>query len=179
MTHPGGSGIGRQRALEANTQPPAHSAKAPTSLELTCERRTVPAEPRRGTRAQRQPRHPTTPKQGRAPGCMRRSFRTLRLCAIPGVSPRAGMRCPVGVLRTPHLPRAFLRLHKAAAGSVGSGHWKPTANPPPHSAKAPPSLELTCERRTVPAELLEALVPSDSPATQPPKNMQDRPFLCK
>jgi hypothetical protein len=37
---------------------------------------------------------------------MRRSFRTLRLCAIPGVSPRAGMQCPVGALRTPRLPRA-------------------------------------------------------------------------
>jgi hypothetical protein len=34
---------------------------------------------------------------------MRRSFRTLRLCAIPGVSPRAGMQCPVGAPRTPHL----------------------------------------------------------------------------
>jgi hypothetical protein len=37
---------------------------------------------------------------------MRRSFRTHRLCAIPGVSPRAGMPCPVGALRTLHLPRA-------------------------------------------------------------------------
>ncbi len=47
---------------------------------------------------------------------MRRSFRTLRLCGIPGVSSRAGMRCPVGALRTTHLLRAFLRLHEAAAG---------------------------------------------------------------
>ena len=42
-------------------------------------------------------------------GGIRRSFRTHRLCAIPGVSPRAGMRCPVGALRTPLFPRAFLR----------------------------------------------------------------------
>jgi hypothetical protein len=49
---------------------------------------------------------------------MRRSFRTLRLCAIPGVSPRAGMRCPVGALQTPHLPRAFPRSpHKYARGA--------------------------------------------------------------
>ena len=40
---------------------------------------------------------------------MRRSFRTRRLFDIPGVSPRAGMRCPVGALRTPHLPRVSLR----------------------------------------------------------------------
>ena len=56
----------------------------------------------------------------------------------------------------------------AAAGSVRSEHWKRIPNPPAHSAKVPPSLELTRERRTVPAELLEALVPSDSPATPPP-----------
>jgi len=41
----------------------------------------------------------------------------------------------------------------AAAGSVHSEHWKPTPNPLAHSAKVSPSLELTCERRTVPAEL--------------------------
>jgi hypothetical protein len=62
---------------------------------------------------------------------MRRSFRTHRLCGIPGVSPRAGMRCPVGAPRTPHLPRAFLPRpnHHAAAGSVRSEHWKRTPNP--------------------------------------------------
>ena len=72
--------------------------------------------PRRGTDPQRQPRHSATAKQVRAPEGMRRSFRTLRLCGIPGVSSRAGMRCPVGALRTTHLLRAFLRLHEAAAG---------------------------------------------------------------
>ena len=45
-------------------------------------------------------------KTGESSRGMRRSFRTLRSCAIPGVSPRAGMRCPVGALRMPHLPRA-------------------------------------------------------------------------
>ena len=40
----------------------------------------------------------------------------------------------------------------AAAGSVRSEHWKRTPTPLAHSAKARPPLELTCERRTVPAE---------------------------
>jgi hypothetical protein len=53
----------------------------------------------------------------RAPGYMRRSFRTHRLCAIPGVSPRAGMRCPVGALRTPHLSQAFLPKTEPPSGS--------------------------------------------------------------
>jgi hypothetical protein len=47
---------------------------------------------------------------------MRRSFRTHRLCALPGVSPRAGMRCPVGALRTPHQHRAFPRSPHRAPG---------------------------------------------------------------
>jgi hypothetical protein len=48
---------------------------------------------------------------------MRRSFRTLRLSAIPGVSPRAGIRCPVGALRKPILPRAFLRAKDRSRGA--------------------------------------------------------------
>ena len=117
--HPGrqrdraGASIGSDQ-----TPPLAHSAKASPYPELPCERRPDPAEPRRGTDPQRQPRHSATAKQSRAPGGMRRSFRTLRLCAIPGVSPRAGMRCPVGALRTPHHPRAFPRSpHKYAQRS--------------------------------------------------------------
>ena len=66
----------------------------------------IPRSPRRDLDPQRQPRHSATAKQVRAPECMRRSFRTLWLCAISGVSPRAGMRCPVGALRTAQLPRA-------------------------------------------------------------------------
>jgi hypothetical protein len=66
---------------------------------------------------------------------MRRSFRTLRLSAIPGVSPRAGIRCPVGALRKPILPRAFLRGQDRSRGG-------PTANKP--QAPAPP----LCHRKT-------------------------------
>ncbi len=124
------AGSGRSEHRNVDTlMPLARQRESPTGPNVPCERRTDPAEPRRGTLPQRQLRNPATAKQARAPGCMRRSFRTLRLCAIPGVSPRAGMRCPVGALRTPHLPRAFLRLHEAAAGSVRSEHWKRTPNP--------------------------------------------------
>ena len=52
------------------------------------------------------PHHPTVFGEVRASGSLPRSFRTLRLCTVPGVSPRAGMRRPVGAHRTPHLPRA-------------------------------------------------------------------------
>jgi hypothetical protein len=96
---------------------PRESSPCPN---VPCERRTDPAEPRRGTDPQRQPWDSATAKQLRAPGCIRRSFRTHRWCTIPGVSPRAGMRCPAGALRTPHLPRAFLR-HQEAAAAAGTG----------------------------------------------------------
>jgi hypothetical protein len=62
------------------------------------------------------------------PGGMRRSFRTHRVCAIPGVSPRAGIRCPVGALRTPHLPRASLRAQAPARGAP-SRHLSPAPAP--------------------------------------------------
>jgi hypothetical protein len=84
----------------------ARQRESPAGPNVPCERRTDPAEPPPPTSPRRQPRHSNTTKHVRAPGGMRRSFRTHRLCAIPGVSPRAGMRCPVGALRTPHLPRA-------------------------------------------------------------------------
>jgi hypothetical protein len=111
----GGSGPGAERALEANNQSPRAKREVRSSPELPCERRPRPAEPRRGTYPQRQPQHSATAKKVRVPGCMRRSFRTHRLCAIPGVSPRAGIRCPVGALRTPHLPQSPHRLHVPSA----------------------------------------------------------------
>ena len=102
--HQAAAGPGRSEHRNVDTLIPiARQRESSAGPNVPCERRTDPAEPRRGTDPQRQPRHSATAKQVRAPGCMRRSFRTLRLCAIPGVSPRAGMRCPVGALRTPHL----------------------------------------------------------------------------
>ena len=97
-----GSGRSEHRNVDILI-PVARQRESPTGPNVPCERRTDPAEPRRGTYPQRQPQHSATAKQVWAPGGMRRSFRTLRLCAIPGVSPRAGMRCTVGALRTPHL----------------------------------------------------------------------------
>jgi hypothetical protein len=92
---------------------------------------------------------------------MRRSFGTLRLCAIPGVSPRAGIRCPVGALRTPLLPRAYLRAsdrsrgapkNRNGAGSIRCMHWK-RSNPSPRAQRENQSFpELTCMHRTGPAE---------------------------
>jgi hypothetical protein len=104
--HPAAAGPGRNEHWRRSPNPLAQQRESSSSPEPTCERRTDPAERRRGTDPQRQPRHSATAKQESEPGAMRRSFRTLRLCTIPGVSPRAGMRCPVGALRTPYFPRA-------------------------------------------------------------------------
>ena len=98
------AGSGRSEHRNVDTLIPlARKRESPTGPNVPCERRTDPAEPLKALIPRRQPRHSATAKQVRASGYMRRSFRTLRLCAIPGVSPRAGMRCPVGALRMPHL----------------------------------------------------------------------------
>jgi hypothetical protein len=108
--HPAAAGPGRSEHRNVDILiPVARQRESPTGPNVPCERRTDPAEPPPPSSPRRQPRHSATAEQVRAPGCMRRSFRTHRLCAIPGVSPRAGMRCPVGALRTPQLPRAFLQ----------------------------------------------------------------------
>jgi hypothetical protein len=111
---------------------------------------------------------------------MRRSFRTLRLCAIPGVSPRAGMQCPVGALRTPRLPRApapepqhtcsatiiFPHRQQSTTPIEGQALNQPSSSglgperaleaikplSSRNSAKASSYPELPCERRTDPAE---------------------------
>jgi hypothetical protein len=86
--------------------PLARPRESPTGPNVPSERRTGPAEPPPPTSPRRQPQHSAIAKKVRAPGSMRRSFRTHRWCAIPGVSPRAGMPCPVGALRTPHLSQS-------------------------------------------------------------------------
>ena len=116
--HPAAAGPGRNEHWRRSPNPLAQQRESSSSPKPTCECRTGLAERRRGTDPQRQPRHSATAKQSRASGGMRRSFRTLRLCAIPGVSPRAGMRCPVGALRTPHLPASAGPIPRSAAGSA-------------------------------------------------------------
>jgi len=99
------AGSGRSEHRNVDTLIPlARPRESPAGPNVPCERRTDPAEPPPPTSPWRQPQHSATAKQVRAPGDMRRSFRTHRLCAIPGVSPRAGIRCPVGALRTPYHP---------------------------------------------------------------------------
>jgi hypothetical protein len=135
--HPAAAGPGRSEHWKRSNLPPAHSAKAQPAPTFPTRARPIPRSPCRDPDPQRQPRHSATAKQVRPPGCMRRSFRTLRLCAIPGVSPRAGMRCPVGALRTPHLPRAFQyastqRQRDRAGASIGSDQTSP-----PRTARKP------------------------------------------
>jgi hypothetical protein len=84
--------------------PLARQRERPTCPHVPCERRTDPAEAPPPTSPRRQPHPSATAKQVRVPECLRRSFRTLRLSAIPGVSPRAGIRCPVGALRKLYPP---------------------------------------------------------------------------
>ena len=109
---PAAAGPGRSEHRNVDILIPlARQRESPAGPNVPCERRTDPAEPHRGTDPQRQPNHSATAKQVRAPGGMRRSFRTLRLCAIPGVSPRAGLRCPGGALRTPQCDPAEPHHH--------------------------------------------------------------------
>ncbi len=96
-SNPAAAGSGRSEHRNVDILIPlARQRESPAGPNVPCERRTDPAEPPPPTSPRRQPWHSGTAKQVRAPGGMRRSFRTHRLCAIPGVSPRAGMRCPVG-----------------------------------------------------------------------------------
>jgi len=104
-----GSGRSEHRNVDILI-PLARQRESQAGPNVPCERRTDPAEPPPPTSPWRQPQHSATAKQVRAPGNMRRSFRTHRLCAIPGVSPRAGIRCPVGALRTPYHPQSPHRL---------------------------------------------------------------------
>jgi hypothetical protein len=104
------SGIGPQRALEANTKIPRAQRESPI-LPRASSASAGPIP--RSAPPTRTAEVPSRPRLGTVWG-MRRSFRTLRLCAVPGVSPRAGIRCPVGALRTPHLPRAS----SASAGPI-------------------------------------------------------------
>ena len=123
---PAAAGPGRSKHRKRSNIPLARPRE-----RRACPQRSLRAQDRsRGapptTCPRRQPRHSATAEQVRAPGVMRRSFRTHRLCAIPGISPRAGMRCPVGAPRTPHLPRAFLqdrttkRQRDRAGASIGT-----------------------------------------------------------
>jgi hypothetical protein len=171
---PAAAGLGRSKHRKRSNIPLARSAKAPSSPELPCERRTDPAEPLRGTHPQRQPWHFATAKQVRAPGSMWRSFRTHRLCGIPGVSPRAGMRCPVGALRTPHLPRAFPRSpHKYAqrSGIEPERALEANSKNPSRTARKPllPRAS-SASAGSIPRSPHRAPGPSASPSTRPPQN---------
>jgi len=107
---PAAAGRGRSEHWKRTTNPLAQSAKSDLPQSFPASAGPGPRSPVEAPIPRRQPQHSATAKQVRAPGCMRRSFRTLRLCAIPGVSPRAGMRCPVGALQTPHHPQSPHRL---------------------------------------------------------------------
>ena len=87
---------------------------------------------------------------------MRRSFRTLRLCGIPGVSPRAGMPCPVGALRTPHHPRA-------PTASASPAPSAPSA-PSPQNTGSTTIVFLNGDHQTTP---IEDRLPSNPAAAGP------------
>ena len=123
------SGIGPQRALEAINLSRALQRQSFSCPEPPCERRTDAAEP-----PIRLAKVPSQPRRGTVWG-MRRSFRTLRLCAIPGVSPRAGMRCPVGALRMPHLPSSLPAPPRSGSGN-GPERALERRHPDPQRAKA-------------------------------------------
>jgi hypothetical protein len=65
--HPAAAGPGRNEHWRRSPNPLAQQRESSSSPEPTCECRTDPAEPRRGTDPQHQPRHSATAKQSRAP----------------------------------------------------------------------------------------------------------------
>ncbi len=91
-----GASIGGEQQTPSRNSAKAHPPPSLPASAGPIPRSTPPVHPAEA---------PSRPRLGTVWG-MRRSFRTLRLCSIPGVSPRAGMRCPVGALRTPYFPRA-------------------------------------------------------------------------
>jgi hypothetical protein len=155
--HEAAAGPGRSEHRNVDILiPVARQRESPAGPNVPCERRTDPAEPPPPTSPRRQPWHSATAKQVRAPGGMRRSFRTLRLCAIPGVSPRAGMRCPVGALRTPHNPQSPHRLHVPTASA--------SPRPQRHHHKTPGQRRLFSSTATIKPAPLRDRLPSNPAA---------------
>jgi hypothetical protein len=104
---PAAAGPGRSEHWNVDILIPlARQRESLAGPNVPCECRTDPAEPPSRHRSPAPAPALRHRKTGQSTRGMRRSFRTLRLCAIPGVSPRAGIRCPVGALRRTILPRA-------------------------------------------------------------------------
>ena len=170
---------GRSEHWKRSNPSLAHSAKAPSSPELPCERRTDPGERRRGTNPQRQPWHSATAKHVIAPGVMRRSFRTLRMCAIPGVPPRAGIGAPLGHSERPTFPEPSCASTPSPKHLVNDDCFSSTATiKPPHRGTYPQSTkrseigpERALERRHPDPHRAAARKPSLSPRSLP---AQDR-----
>jgi len=107
----GSSGIGPERHRNVDILIPlARQRESPTGPNVPCERRTDPAEPHRPQAPGASPGTPPPQHRCGPPGvCGVPSERTD--CApYPGVSPRAGLRSPVGALQTPHLSQSPHRL---------------------------------------------------------------------
>jgi hypothetical protein len=128
------SGIGPQRALEANSKNPRAQRESPSSPEL----------PQRA-----QDRSRGAPKHAQRSG-----IGPQRALEAITKAPRAKRESP----SSPELPqRAQDRSRGASntpsgAGSVRSEPWKRTTKSLAHSAKAPPPPSFLSERRTDPAE---------------------------
>jgi hypothetical protein len=87
-------------------------------------------------------------------------------------------------LRTPHLPRAFLRRTAPPSGSgTGPEQALEAIKPSPRALReSSPSSELPCARRTGPAEPYPIAHPKTASLRGPqaiPKNKQECPLLCK
>jgi hypothetical protein len=113
--------------------PLAHRAKAPPPRASSARAGPIPRSAFEALIPSASPGHSASAKQVRAPRCLRRSFRTLRLCAIPGVSPRAGIGVGMAAIGHPSLrtgradfPHPALQSvsHPLAAGLVRSARAK-------------------------------------------------------
>ena len=155
--------------------PLARPRESPTGPNVPCERRIDPAEPPPPTSPRRQPRRSATAKQVRASGCMRRSFRTHRLCVSPAQSlpaeppqirpaerDRAGAslgsehQSPSRTARKPLLPRA-------SSASAGSIPRSPPSTQPQSSSGSLPTALLRLQFNRVSIRTSTCIVRSVSP----------------
>ncbi len=155
-TRPLGSrGIGPERALEAIHKKTCAQRKSRSSPELTCERRTDPAQPPTAS-------HPIARTKAQTPTENPETSQHTHIQRLKA-SPLSHITRPAGI-RGIGPERALEAIHK-----------KPCAQ-----RKSRSSPELTCERRTDPAEPPTASHPIARTTAQPPqekpRNLSAHPY---
>ena len=178
--HQAAAGPGRSEHWNVDILIPlARQRDSSAGPNVPCERRTDPAEPRRGTNPQRQPRHSATVKQVGAPGYtaflqnaplvrhtrgLTPGWYAVPRWGTPNASPSPEPPCAGLIPQS--TPKYAKRQRDRAGASIGSDQTSPSRTarkphpPPSFPARAGP----------IPRSLVEAVILSASPGTRPPQN---------